>query len=99
MKEQEFITKIIEKTNLPRVTVEQVIYTFLNTLAECMGEKEKVRFKGFGTFEGKLANERMCRNPYTGEMIKVAKHTVPHFKASKVLKECVNTANPEQLEK
>lgn len=87
MKEQEFIAKIVERTNLPKITVEKVIYTFFSTLTDCMEEQEKVRFKGFGSFEGKMANSKNCRNPQTGEMIKIPAHTVPYFKASKVLRE------------
>ena len=43
---------------------------------------EKVRIKGFGTFQMKTRAARTARNPGTGEEVKVPEKTVLTFKAS-----------------
>lgn len=60
--------------------VEAAIY---NTLSK----GEKVELKGFGTFSLKERAERTGRNPKTGEIITIPAQNVPHFKASKSMKE------------
>lgn len=43
---------------------------------------EKVRIKGFGTFQMKTRAARTARNPGTGEKVQVPKKKVLTFKAS-----------------
>ena len=52
-----------------------------------MRNGDKLTLTGFGTFEAKVREARDCKNPQTGETVRVASHKVPHFKAGKGLKD------------
>jgi DNA-binding protein HU-beta len=55
-----------------------------------MKNGEKVQLVGFGTFEVKTREERVARNPKTGEPITVPASKHPAFSASKALKDQLN---------
>lgn len=51
---------------------------------------EKVKISGFGNFLVRGKNERIGRNPQTGEQIKISARRVLTFRPSQVLKAMLN---------
>jgi integration host factor subunit alpha len=52
--------------------------------------EKKIKISGFGNFEVKSKDERVGRNPQTGQEIKIAPRRVLTFKPSQVLRTAVN---------
>jgi DNA-binding protein HU-beta len=62
----------------------------LDTITREVAKGEKVAITGFGSFEKRVRNARMVRNPRTGERIKAKATTVPKFTAGQDLKNVVS---------
>ena len=69
---------------------EKAVGALLETIKTTVAKKQKVQLIGFGTFEPRVRAARTGKNPRTGEAIKIAKATVPAFKAGKAFKDVVN---------
>ena len=55
---------------------------------------EKIKVAGFGNFEIKQKQDRIGRNPQTGETITIEARRVLTFKPSAVLKATINKVKP-----
>jgi len=64
----------------------------LDTITREVAKGEKVAITGFGSFERRVRNARMVRNPQTGERIKAKAKQVPKFTAGQDLKNVVSGA-------
>ncbi|MDX6375312.1 MAG: DNA-binding protein HU-beta, partial [Nocardioidaceae bacterium] len=62
----------------------------LDTITREVAKGEKVAITGFGSFEKRVRNARMVRNPRTGERIKAKAKQVPKFTAGQDLKNIVS---------
>ncbi len=62
----------------------------LDVLKEAIHNGETVKLSGFGKFVVREKNERVGRNPKTGEAISIASRRVLTFKPSAVLKAAIN---------
>jgi integration host factor subunit beta len=78
---------------LPNLTVQEArkLYeTSINLIRDTLARGEHVELRGFGSFQVREKNERMGRNPRTGQQAVIEKRRVVVFKPSKDLKERVN---------
>ena len=90
MTKKEFIEKYHIKTEFnTKVESERTLNTLLETIQECLAEGNDVAFIGWGTFEVAEREERMGRNPKTGETMTIPAKKVVKFKAGTKLKEAV----------
>ncbi len=64
----------------------------LDTITREVAKGEKVAITGFGSFEKRVRNARMVRNPRTGERLKAKAKSVPKFTAGQDLKNIVSGA-------
>ena len=64
----------------------------LDTITREVAKGEKVAITGFGSFEKRMREARMVRNPQTGAKIKAARKAVPKFTAGAELKSVVSGA-------
>jgi DNA-binding protein HU-beta len=64
----------------------------LDTITREVAKGEKVAITGFGSFERRIREARMVRNPRTGERIRAKKTAVPKFSAGADLKAVVSGA-------
>ncbi len=69
----------------------EVVETFLGIIKESLENGETVKIAGFGNFVVREKNERVGRNPQTGDAIKIAARRVVTFKASDLLKQKLAT--------
>lgn len=90
MKKVELIEKIAEQTNTDKKTVQSILDSSFNIIADTIKTQEPVDIYGFGKFEGVFKGSHTAKNPKTGEMITVAPKNVPKFKPSNRLKKYLN---------
>lgn len=90
MTKTDLVNVVAAETELKKKDVEAVINSAFNAISASLKEGDKVQLIGFGTFETKAVEARECRNPRTGETVKVDACKKPAFSASKVLKDLVN---------
>ncbi len=62
----------------------------LSEISECLIRGETVKLSSFGTFLVRHKNERIGRNPKTGEEVPIESRRVLVFRASNILKSRVN---------
>lgn len=91
MTKKEFVDLYFEKGEFAtKVDAEKKAMAFLNAIEEALVKGEEVSFLGFGKFEVSERAARVCRNPQTGEEMKVEAKKVVKFKPGKALSEKVN---------
>ncbi|MEZ5892109.1 MAG: integration host factor subunit alpha [Parvularculaceae bacterium] len=66
----------------------------LDEVAQTLEKGETVKISSFGTFSVRDKKLRMGRNPKTGEEVPIEPRRVITFRASHVLKDLINSANP-----
>lgn len=71
-------------------TATEAVNAVLDTIQSTVAKGDKVAITGFGVFEKAIRPARTARNPATGATIKVAKSSVPKFRAGADFKAIVN---------
>ena len=91
MTKKEFVELYFKKGEFTsKVDAERKLNAFLETLEEVLVNGDEISFLGFGKFEVTERAARTCRNPQTGEEMKVEAKKAVKFKAGKSLSEKVN---------
>lgn len=91
MKKNDIIREISKKTNFTNDNVDIALNAFMEVIQEAMqAGEDKIILKGIGTFKRKVSKSRECRNPRTGETIKVPEKVSYSFKISNMLKDNIN---------
>ena len=95
MIKSELIQKIAEKNpHLYHRYVEHIINTVFDQIIKALRDGDRVELRGFGAFSVKSRDQRIGRNPRTGDSVKVEAKRVPFFKTGKELRERLNPAQP-----
>ncbi len=89
MNKAELIDQIAESADISKKTATDVLQGFMATITETMKNDDKVQLIGFGTFSVARRSARTCRNPQTGEAMKVPAKNVVKFKVGKQLSDTV----------
>ena len=85
------IAKILAKEkNLSEKDSLAVITTIVDEIISTLYVGERVEFRGFGVFLTKERDQRIARNPKTGERISVNKKKLPQFKMAKSFFQLLN---------
>lgn len=90
MNKTEFLNALAEKSGVGKKEVAAVFEAMQDTIVEALKNDDKITITGFGTFQVKHRNARTCRNPQTGDLVKVEAKDVPAFKPGSILKEALN---------
>lgn len=90
MNKSQLIEAVARKSGMKKKDAELAINSVTEAIVDAMKAGDKVQLVGFGTFEVKTREARMCRNPKTGEAISAPASKHPAFSASKALKEQLN---------
>jgi integration host factor subunit alpha len=72
----------------------EVVEAFFSVIKETLERGETVKIAGFGNFVVRDKNERVGRNPQTGEAITISARRVVTFKASDLLKQKLQEETP-----
>lgn len=70
--------------------VELAVNCMIKQMTEALESGERIEIRDFGSFNLKIRQPRLARNPKTGEAVKMPSKSVVHFKPGKQLKDRVN---------
>ena len=77
---------VYRKIGLSRTESAQIVEMVLQEVCDAIVRGETVKLSSFATFHVRSKNERIGRNPKTGEEVPILPRRVMTFKASNVLK-------------
>lgn len=87
---------VYQQVGLSRHECSQLVESVLETIGQRLEEGETVKLSSFGTFLVREKNERVGRNPKTGEEVPITPRRVLSFRPSHVLKERINEERRRQ---
>ena len=80
---------VYKELGLSRVESAELVETFLDLISDRIVAGESVKLSSFGSFLVRSKNERIGRNPKTGEEVPITPRRVMVFKPSNILKDAV----------
>ena len=86
----DIVEKVYQKIGFSKKEASELVELVFGTLKNVLQNGEKVKISGFGNFVVRGKNERVGRNPQTGEQIKISARRVLTFRPSQVLKAMLN---------
>lgn len=89
MQKLEFEKELASRTEITQKKAGDVLDAIIAIVIEKLKEDEPVQLTGFGTFKTEMRAERECRNPQTGESIKIPAKKVAKFVIGKTLKDAM----------
>ncbi|MDQ5900534.1 MAG: DNA-binding protein HU-beta [Patescibacteria group bacterium] len=89
MTKKDLIEVVAKKANLTNKASRDAVQTTLNTIRDSLKRGEKVVLTGFGTFSVRSRQQRIGRNPKTGERITLAARKAPGFTPGKTFKKAI----------
>ncbi len=78
---------VYRKVGLSRTESAHLVEMVLDEVCDAIVRGETVKLSSFATFQVRAKNERIGRNPKTGEEVPILPRKVMTFKASNVLKQ------------
>lgn len=84
---------VYRKVGLSRTESADLVEMVLDEVCDAIVRGESVKLSSFATFHVRDKNERIGRNPKTGEEVPILPRRVMTFKASNVLKQKVIQGN------
>lgn len=90
---------VYQKVGLSRTESAELVEQVLDAIADSVVAGDSVKLSSFGSFVVRHKNERIGRNPKTGEEVPITPRRVMVFKPSHVLKEAVLKGHLALLEK
>jgi integration host factor subunit alpha len=86
----DIVENVYQKIGFSKKEASELVELCFNTLKDVLQNGDKVKISGFGNFVVRKKNERIGRNPQTGEQIKISARRVLTFRPSQVLKAMLN---------
>ncbi len=86
----DIVENVYQKIGFSKKEASELVELCFNTLKDVLQNGDKVKISGFGNFVVRGKNERIGRNPQTGEQIKISARRVLTFRPSQVLKAMLN---------
>ena len=90
MNKPELIAAIAAKTEMTKKDAGKFVDAFIEAVNEGLKEEGRIVLSGFASFETKIMEPRIGRNPKTGESVSIPSKVKIACKFSKILKESVN---------
>lgn len=91
MNKSDLIESLTQRlSNLPAKDIEIIVNTIFDSMTLALSQGDRIEIRGFGSFEVRVRQPRVGRNPKTGESVDVGLRKVPFFKVGKELRERVN---------
>ena len=82
---------VYQELGLSRSESSEFVDEVLSEISEALVSGEAVKISSFGTFGVRQKNERIGRNPKTGEEVPITARKVLVFRASNILKQRMNS--------
>ncbi len=80
---------VYQKVGLSRTESSELVESVLDEICDSVVKGDSVKLSSFGSFIVRSKNERIGRNPKTGEEVPILPRRVMVFKPSNVLKQAV----------
>ena len=90
MTKADIVEKVYQKIGFSKKEASELVELVFDSLKNVLHDGDKVKISGFGNFVVRGKNERVGRNPQTGEQIKISARRVLTFRPSQVLKAMLN---------
>lgn len=90
MTKADIVEKVYQKIGFSKKEASELVELVFETIKNELEKGEKIKISGFGNFLVRGKNERVGRNPQTGEQIKISARRVLTFRPSQVLKAMLN---------
>lgn len=90
MTKADIIEKVYQKIGFSKKEASELVEMVFDQLKDVLCNGDKVKISGFGNFIIREKNERIGRNPQTGDQIKISARRVLTFRPSQVLKAMLN---------
>ncbi len=84
---------VYQEIGLSRNESSDLVEMVLSEISKALVVRNNVKLSGFGTFMVKDKNERIGRNPKTGEEVPILPRTVLTFKPSHGLRDMIDEGN------
>jgi integration host factor subunit alpha len=84
---------VFREVGLSRNESADLVETVLDHVSDALVGGESVKISSFGTFSIRSKNERIGRNPKTGEEVPIAPRRVLTFRPSHLMKDRVDSGN------
>ncbi|MCB1516628.1 MAG: integration host factor subunit alpha [Hyphomicrobiaceae bacterium] len=81
---------VYQSMGLSRTESAQLVERILDLVSDALVSGENVKLSSFGSFQIRSKNQRIGRNPKTGEEVPILPRKVLVFKPSNVLKSKIN---------
>ncbi len=86
----DIINRVAEQTGLARQDADTAVETIIALIKGALANDDPVILRRFGSFQTRVKNPRIGRNPKTGEEAEISARKVVRFKAGKHFKHAVN---------
>lgn len=84
---------VFREVGLSRNESAELVESVLGHVSDALVQGENVKISSFGTFSIRDKNQRIGRNPKTGEEVPIAPRRVLTFRPSHLMKERVDAGN------
>lgn len=84
---------VFREVGLSRNESAELVESVLDHVSDALVAGESVKISSFGTFSVRSKNERIGRNPKTGEEVPIAPRRVLTFRPSHLMKDRVDSGN------
>lgn len=84
---------VYRKVGLSRTESAQLVESVLDEICDAAVRGETIKLSSFGTFSIRSKNERVGRNPKTGQEVPITPRRVMVFRPSNILKDKVLNGN------
>jgi integration host factor subunit alpha len=98
MTKADIVEKVYQKIGFSKKEASELVELVFTSLKDVLTKGDKVKISGFGNFVVREKNERVGRNPQTGEQITISARRVLTFRPSQVLKAMLNGEDITGLE-
>jgi integration host factor subunit alpha len=91
MTKAEIVEAVQKSVDLPKKDIVELVEGVFEMIRERLEQGEDIKLPGFGNFLIREKNQRVGRNPKTGEEMMITARKIVSFKPSQILRERVNS--------
>ena len=88
---------VYRKVGLSRSESAALVEAVIDEICDRAVDGETIKLSSFGTFQVRSKNERIGRNPKTGEEVPITPRRVMVFKPSNILKQAILDGHADKL--
>lgn len=90
MNRNDLVDIIARENEVSKAVASGMVTSAINAITDALKEGDSVQLIGFGSFKVTHREERIGRNPQTGDSIVIAASNVARFTPGKALKDAIN---------